>query len=66
MEWKQITNWYMESDSGYRISKAGTGSRLKYGAWRPGSKVSDHAITYTSRLENAKKACEEHKKGESK
>ena len=68
MQWKQMTPWYMESDSQYRISIAGPSSPLRYAAWEPGTKIGDgkRAIAYTETLEQAQQACERHAKGEQK
>jgi len=60
VEWKQITNWYMQSDSGYRISKATSKCPGQYAAWAPGSKTETPALGYKPTAEEAMQVCEDH------
>lgn len=60
MEWQQKTNWYMQSDAGYRISKATSKCPGQYAAWAPGSKTETPALSYKGTLDEAKQVCEEH------
>lgn len=60
MQWKQKTNWYMESDCDYRISKASSKCLGQYTAWAPGSKTETPALAYTATLDEAKRVCETH------
>lgn len=60
MEWEQKTNWYMQSDQGYRISKATSKCPGQYTAWAPSSKTESPALAYKPTLEEAKQVCEEH------
>lgn len=60
MEWEQKTNWYMQSDEGYRISIATSKCPGQYTAWAPSSKTESPALAYKPTLEEAKKVCEEH------
>lgn len=66
MEWKQISNWYMQSPEGYRISKAFTECPLPYAAWAPGSKDATPAIGFVDTPKKAMKLCEEHLNNRSK
>lgn len=60
MEWEQKTNWYMQSDEGYRISIATSKCPGQYTAWAPSSKTESPALAYKPTLEEAKNVCEEH------
>ena len=60
MQWEQKTNWYMQSDMGYLISKATSKCPGQYAAWAPGSKTETPAIGYLPTLEKAKELCETH------
>ncbi len=60
MEWEQKTNWYMQSDQGYRISKATSKCPGQYTAWAPGSKDSTPAIGHVDTPNKAMQLCEEH------
>ena len=60
MEWEQKTNWYMQSQEGYRISKATSKGPGQYGAWAPGSTTEKPALAYKPTLKEAIQVCEEH------
>ena len=60
MEFTQITNWYMQSAEGYRISKATSPCPGQYAAWAPNSKTETPAIGYTDTPKKAIALCEEH------
>lgn len=66
MEWQQKTNWYMQSDAGYRISKATSMCPGQYTAWEPASKTESPALAYKPTLKEAQQVCEEHFKQRSK
>lgn len=60
MQWEQKTNWYLESDREYRISKTTSKCPGQYTAWAPGSKPETPALGYAATLEQAKQLCETH------
>lgn len=66
MEFKQVNRWYMQSEEGYRISKALTECPLPYAAWPPGSKTENPALAFTPTAKEAIQACEEHFNNRSK
>lgn len=60
MEFQQITNWYMQSPEGYRISKAASPCKGQYAAWAPNSKTENPAIGFTDTPKKAIALCEAH------
>jgi hypothetical protein len=62
MEWTQRSRWFIESDKGYRVSKAIGKDGTIYTAWTP----SREALIYTPLLQEAKNACEADCKAENR
>ena len=54
MQWVNQAKWYIESDTGYRISKSKLPKGYVYQAWTP----KRHKIGLFSDSEAAMKACE--------
>lgn len=66
MEFKQVTNWYMQSEEGYRISKANSKCPGQYAAWAPGAKSEVPALGFVDTPKKAINLCEEHLNNRSK
>lgn len=64
MRWQQVDNYHVQSDSGYRVSKAtrGPGFPPIYVAWPPRDKqwIPANAIAFCDSADEAKAACEKH------
>lgn len=60
MNWPNKYKWYIESDTGHRISKTLNSGKVIYTAWPNHLKADTKPLDNFEHLEDAKQRCEQH------
>jgi len=62
MQWVKMSEWYIQGEHGYRVSKAMTAGQLKYSAWgpKPGDRQQPPWMGTFDIAKAAMKCCEQH------